>query len=117
MRAILRAGRLPWVAAIAHIGLVALAIVGILGGSEPDWPLVWIGFLVLDFPVSLLYAALNSLASSVPSHLHLVSGYSPINDVWNFLAPTAFFGLAGSAWWFFMVRWFQRRRAARAAGA
>src|SRR6266566_4333364 len=100
MATILRSSRLPSIAAIAHTGLVVLTIAGILWGSEPDWPMVWIGFLVLDFPVSLLYAALNSLTSAVPSHLHLVPGYSPVNDVWNFLAPVAFFGFVGSAWWF-----------------
>jgi hypothetical protein len=117
MLALLRTSRLPWIAAIAHIGLVALTIAGILGGSEPDWPMVWIGFLVLDFPVGVLYVALNSLTSAVPSHLNLVPGYSPVNDVWNFLAPVGFFGLVGSAWWFFVVRWFQRRKARHAAGA
>jgi hypothetical protein len=117
MRKILKIPRLPWIAATAHFCLVAFAVAGILAGSEPDWPMVWIGFLVLDFPVSLIYAALNSLNSVLPSHLHLLAGYSPANDVWNLLAPAAFFGLFGSTWWFFVVRWFQRRKAVRAAGA
>jgi hypothetical protein len=106
--------RLPWIAAGVHLGLVVAAILAILAGTEPDWPLVWVGFMVVDFPISLLYAALNSLRSAIPSTVQLVRPYSAINDVWNFLAPASFFGICGSVWWFLLGGWIQRWRSDRA---
>jgi hypothetical protein len=102
--------RLSWVAGGIHFGLVAAAVVAILAGTEPDWPLVWLGFMVVDFPVSLLYPALISLGSGLPSTVQLVRPYSPMNDVRNFLAPALFFGVFGSVWWFLVGGWIQRWR-------
>jgi hypothetical protein len=109
--------RLPWLVAGIHLGVVLLTAVGILVGSEPDWPMAWIGFLVLDFPISLVFAGVNSLSSVTPSQVHLVGGDSPVNDVWNFIVPVLFFSMIGSAWWFLLGSWYQRRKATRAAGA
>jgi hypothetical protein len=92
---------------------VAAAVVGIFAGTEPDWPLVWLGFMVIDFPISLLYAALNSLRSVIPSTVPLARPYSPMNDVWNFLAPALFFGICGSVWWFLVGGWIQRWRSSK----
>jgi hypothetical protein len=64
---------------------------------------VWLGFMVVDFPISLLYAALNSLRSAIPSTVQLIRPYSAVNDVWNFLAPALFFGVCGSVWWFLLA--------------
>ena len=105
----------PLIAAVIHCGLVIAAAIGILVSSEPDWPMVWIGFMVIDFPISLLYAAMNGLAPIVPSRIHLVASYSPLNDVWNFLSPTLFFGLVGSVWWFLLARWVHQWRIRRSA--
>jgi hypothetical protein len=113
-----RKNRLAVILAAVHLGLVVLVVAGILAGNEPDWPMAWILFLVVDFPVSLIWFALNqSLLGVVPSHLHLVSpSHSPLNDVWNFLVPLGFTGLVGTAWWFFVGLRLQRWRAARPAG-
>ena len=113
-----RKNRLAVILAAVHLGLVLFVAVAILAGDEPDWPMAWVLFLVVDFPVSLIWFALNSLNAVVPSHLHLVSpSHSPLNDVWNFLVPLGFTGLVGTAWWFFLGLRIQRWRAARPAGA
>jgi hypothetical protein len=109
--------RLAVILAGAHLGLVLLVVAGILAGDEPDWPMAWIAFLVIDFPVSLIWLVLSSLHAVVPSQVHLVSAsHSAINDVWNFLVPLGFAGILGTAWWFFIGLRLQRWRAARAAG-
>jgi hypothetical protein len=66
---------LAWYVALAHLGLVLLAIAAILSGGEPDWPMAWIVFLFLDFPISLVLALFSSVGSALPSHVHLVQGY------------------------------------------
>ena len=106
--------RLSWIAAGVHLGLVVAAVGAILAGTEPDWPLVWLGFMVIDFPISLLYPALTSLGSALPSTVQLVRPYSPMNDVKNFLAPAFFFGVFGSAWWLLVGSWIQRWRSTNA---
>ena len=100
------------------MALVSLTIAAILSGAEaePDWPMGWTIFLFLDFPVSLLLFIVESAGSALPSHVQLISGYSPVNDVWNFLVPAPFFALVGSVWWFLLVRWFQRLPRARTTG-
>ena len=108
-----RTSRSPQIAAGIHALLVIGAAIGILVGNEPDWPLVWIGFLVVDFPISLAFAALNQLAPLLPRRLHIVAGYSPINDIWNFLAPVTFFGIVGSLWWLLLLKWSRALRATR----
>jgi len=82
-----------------------------------DWPMAWLVFLFVDFPVSLIWWALNSLGPVVPDHLNLVSPPgSPINDVWNFLVPLGFTGAVGTTWWYFVGSRLQRWRASRPKG-
>jgi hypothetical protein len=104
--------------ALTHFGLVLVTTAAVLSGyrMETDWPMAWTVFVVLDFPVSFLLSLSESTRSMFPSHVQLVSGYSPVNDVWNFLVPVPFFAFVGSAWWFLLVRWAQHWRAGRATG-
>src|SRR5438552_18345869 len=94
----MRRGRLGLVLGAVHAALVALVAVAIVVGSEPDWPMAWTLFLLLDFPASLLLFPLNGLKSVMPAHVATVS--SPWGDVWNFLVPLTFFLAVGTAWWY-----------------
>lgn len=94
--------RLGLTLAVTHALAVILVASLIVKTSEPDWPMAWTLFLFLDFPVSLFLFAINWLLRSLPAH---VSGMpQPFGDVWNFLAPIAFFGIVGSAWWYWLGR-------------
>ena len=113
-----RQKRLALSLSAAHLSLVVLVIATIFGGDEPDWPMAWVVFLFVDFPVSLAWYALNSLNAVVPSHVNLVSpSDSPFNDVWNFLVPLGFVGIVGTGWWYFVGSRLQRWRAGRLEGA
>jgi hypothetical protein len=113
-----RQNRLGAILAAAHLGLVSLVVFAILAGGEADWPMAWLLFLVIDFPVSLIWWALNSLGPVVPARLNLASPPgSPINDVWNFLVPLGFLSIVGTGWWYFLGSRIHRWRAGRPEGA
>lgn len=100
--------------AIAHLVILAFAVDLIFSKAESgQWPLVWFIFIYLDFPFSLLYFIVGPLFFIVefflPIHL-LIRDFLgiflpwPITDFNNFLLPFFFFGILGTAWYFFLPR-------------
>jgi hypothetical protein len=87
-------------------GLLHLLILGytihlVLSRSAPDWPMYWMLFLALDFPVSL---GVLPVAWLVPP-----SGGGPLSDFSNFWWPLAYHGIVGTAWWYIVGLAIERR--------
>jgi hypothetical protein len=78
--------------ALLHLGILAYTVYLVLARAAPDWPMYWVLFLALDFPLSLAVLPVNWL---VPP-----SGAGPLADVTNFWWPLAFHGTVGTAWWY-----------------
>lgn len=100
--------------ALFHIALVIYVVTFILNGVERDWPLYWLLFLLLDFPVCLIEVGVNCLIFDsyeqtwIPTRLDLVESYSPLNDVVNFWMPLLIYGVIGTVWWFIIPRIIQQ---------
>ena len=87
-------------------GLLHLLILGytvdlVLSRSAPDWPMYWMLFLALDFPVSLGVLPVSWL---VPP-----TGAGPLSDFANFWWPLTFHGVVGTAWWYVVGLAIERR--------
>ena len=101
--------RLALILAVAHLGLVFLVAGSIAAGEDP---VAWFVFLILDFPVSLVWMAIHSLESALPSRPH----GSILLDPWNFLVPLGFLSVVGTAWWYLLGVKIQRWRSKRPPG-
>lgn len=85
-----------------HLSLIVLVVLAILSGKESDWPMFWMYFFIIDFPLGFLYNALCYLPF-LPLRRQLIPGIdSPLNDFVNFLFPLLFFSIVGTAWWFYI---------------
>jgi hypothetical protein len=86
-----------------HAALVIFVMWAISTGKEPDWPMYWLIFLVVDFPFSLLWLLIDRCDHELalfPSEIRWLK--PPFNDVHNFVIPCIFSGVGGTIWWFFL---------------
>ena len=104
----LRFSRYGLAAVMLHLVILGCTVWLILGGNNPKWPIYWMIFLALDFPVSLGVMPVTWL---VPGS---VSG--PLDDLTNFWWPLAYHSVIGSAWWY-IVGWAIERRVWHRRGA
>jgi len=95
------------VAASAHVLLLAYTIAQSLSASDTHWPVYWIKFLALDFPLSL---GVVPLAWIFPG-----AAGGPLRDIANFWWPLAYHGTIGTAWWYIVGAYIARRVASRHA--
>jgi hypothetical protein len=98
--------------ALLHLLILGYTVHLVLARTTPDWPLYWMLFLALDFPVSL---GVLPVAWLVPP-----SGRGALSDFTNFWWPLAYHGLVGTAWWYIVGLAIERRvrpRPAADAGA
>lgn len=89
--------------AALHLALVAYVVSLLLRAGEPDWPMYWLIFFFLDFPVTLLYVGAGLLVDvfQIPRVLPL-PGPSAVGDVLNFILPIFFYGIFGTLWYFYL---------------
>ena len=78
---------------VAYIGYL------IIFGTEPDWPMYWLIFFGIDFPVSLLFMGLGFLVSCLGAPATVPFLPERTNDVLNFLLPIFVFGMLGTLWY------------------
>ena len=84
--------------ALLHLALIAYIIFTILSGNESSWPMMWWVFNIVDFPVSLgIYIFALFALFDFPG------GPSPLKDISNFWVPAIYFGIVGTAWWYFLA--------------
>jgi len=77
---------------LLHLALIAYII---LSGIESSWPMFWWILFIVDFPVSLgiyIFALFD-----------LPGGVSPLKDINIFWLPVIYFGIVGTAWWYFVA--------------
>jgi hypothetical protein len=97
-------------AAAVHLALLAYTVAQTLSASEAHWPVYWIKFLALDFPLSLGVAPLAWIFPPAPG--------GPLRDLANFWWPLAYHGTIGTFWWYVVgafigvriARWYARKR-------
>jgi hypothetical protein len=88
----LRPSRFGLAGVLLHLLILGYTVYLVLSRGAPDWPVYWMLFLALDFPVSLGVMPVTWL---VPP-----SGGGPLSDFTNFWWPLAFHGIVGTAWWY-----------------
>jgi hypothetical protein len=86
---------------LLHLGILGYTVHLVLARDSPDWPMYWMLFLALDFPVSVGVLPVNWLAPP--------AGGGPLSDLTNFWWPLAFHGIVGTAWWFIVGLAIERR--------
>jgi len=97
------------VAAGVHMLLLGLTVVQTLSANDAHWPVYWIKFLALDFPLSLGVAPLAWIFPPAPG--------GPLRDLANFWWPLGYHGTIGTAWWYIVGAYIANRFATRRAGA
>lgn len=88
-------------AGIAHLLLLANTIRLILSAGDEPWIQHWVIFLALDFPVSLGVMPVTWLVPPSPR--------GPLQDLSNFWWPLLYHGIVGTAWWYIVGDYIQRR--------
>ena len=86
--------------ALLHVALWIYTVHLILSGKEPDWPMYWMLFLGIDFPVSFIYILLAYLLNPINLSHFFSFLPAPLSDFDNFILPAIFFGFVGTWWWF-----------------
>ncbi len=97
------------VAASAHLLLLAYTVEQTLSATDAHWPVYWIKFLAMDFPLSLGVAPLAWIFAPAPG--------GPLRDLTNFWWPLAYHGTIGTAWWYIVGAYIARSIASRRARA
>lgn len=90
---------LAWFLLLVH-ALVSWSIIFRLATTEPDaqWQLIWVFFLPIDFPFSLLVYYSSAF---IPDGLIAGLRY-PISDIRGFIWPSIIHGILGPIWYFFI---------------
>ena len=98
----------PFLTAALHGVLFAATVVYVYMSSAGQAAMVWVYWIIVDLPISLLY-----FAAPVYSRFfhNTVSGHILLEQVLYF--PHVVHGLLGTAWWYLMpraiIRMLQRR--------
>jgi hypothetical protein len=85
---------LPFVMALIHLILFFGTLIYTIVIADSEASMVWIFFLFIDFPVSLLYQAGDVI--------YIASGV-PILE-WLLYPPYIIHGLLGTVWWYYIGR-------------
>ena len=96
-------------AAAAHSALLAYTVMQTLSTPDAHWPVYWIKFLALDFPLSI---GVVPLAWMFPA-----AAGGPLHDLANFWWPLAYHGTIGTFWWYVVGAYIAARIARRRDGA
>jgi len=96
-RASKRSLKIGIVLGLIHFIISWFVIIG-LGRNEPDaqWQLIWILFLPLDLPFSLLVF----FSGSIFPDLSIQSLPYPLGEIHDFLLPAFIHGIIGPLWYF-----------------
>lgn len=91
--------RLPIVTASVHLALFALTVVYVYTSTDGQAPLVWVLWMVPDFPLSLLHLV-------GPTYSRLVHSLVPRDSWLDYVLylPHLLHGLLGTLWWYLMPR-------------
>ncbi|WP_460710955.1 hypothetical protein [Lysobacter terrae] len=102
---------IPIVVALMHVLLFFTTVLYVSKSHDPQAPLIWGIWAVVDFPVSLLYFVAGKAYSDL---LHSVSNsYGSL--AWLFYMPHWIHGLLGTLWWYLLSRFFINFRKRKAA--
>ena len=94
--------------ALVHFALaVSAAVISITDKSPTGGPNVWLVFVFIDFPLSLVFYHFSGLLYGSLSFLGLfgLNSSAWIGLLGNTIIPVLFFGLAGSYWYFYLPTW------------
>lgn len=92
-------GRVPVITAVIHAVLFAATVVYVHSSTDGQAPLVWVLWIIPDFPVSLLYLV-------GPAYTHFVDSivaHAAFMDYVLYM-PHLVHGLLGTIWWYVMPR-------------
>ncbi|WP_376694010.1 hypothetical protein [Wenzhouxiangella sp. EGI_FJ10409] len=66
--------------------------------------MTWLFLVAIDFPVSVGWLILSNFidGNEILSRKDASGTYSTLRDIDNFWFPALYFGVIGSAWWYFI---------------
>jgi hypothetical protein len=97
----IRLSRIGISGGLLHLGILAYTVYLVLSRGAPDWPMYWLMFLALDFPVSLGVLPVTWIAPPAPG--------GPLSDLTNFWWPLLYHGVVGTGWWYIVGLAIERR--------
>ncbi len=87
--------------ATIHLLVVLAACRFCMRTTDPDWPMVWAVFLLIDGPIIFLSSAFPHYSRMT----YFPGGESaPLNDPNNFWIPALICGILGTVQWFFVAK-------------
>lgn len=90
--------------AVLHAIIFSIVFITVISSEESQIQLLYIPFLVIDFPISLLYVVpVGELKSYVRS-----LGYPVISEI--FYSPLLVNGILGTIWWYYVPKFFLPKR-------
>jgi hypothetical protein len=98
------AGKVGLCCAFLHCVAFVLTVVYIRQSTDPQAPLVWAVFGIIDLPVSLLYFAFGD------GYSHMLHNLSSRILSQMLYVPHVIHGLVAPIWWYFLPRLVMRRR-------
>lgn len=96
------ASKVGLILGVLHLGAFFVVAAVIQRSADPQAPLLWGMFAIIDFPISLVYVLGGTLYSHAPQF------YNALRGVVYF--PYLVHGLLGTAWWYFLPRIVTPRR-------
>lgn len=101
------AKKIGTVLAVFHFAGVLYIVYCIFFQREPDWPMYWLIFFALDFPLLILCLPAGALLSAA-EFTKIPGVTSPSGDILNFWLPLVILGAGGTVWWYFLPRLFRK---------
>ena len=90
--------------AFLHLVGVVLMVFCINRSPDPQAPMLWAVFAIIDFPISLIYFLAPVLHDTLPQGVH----ESWVGQV--LYLPYLVHGILGTIWWYLLPRLFMPRR-------
>lgn len=95
------------ICATMYLVLVIYFVCAILKGDEPVWPMYWLILAAFNLPALLLNLITSNLL--MPLFKIIATQFpagTPLDDPVNFWSPLFYFGILGTAMWYFLPYWF-----------
>ena len=100
------AKKIPLILAFIHLVSVFVIGYGILNSLDSDAGMLWLVYLLFDFPASLGIIPLSYLidGTEIISKVDAEGNYQRYRDIKNFWYPALYNGIVGTLWWYYFPK-------------